>query len=59
MCDRFAVRAGGKTVGSDIELGVISWIRYRFMDTPLTSAVFQVMIGGLLVFLTGILIGSS
>jgi len=29
------------------------------MDTPLTSAVFQVVIGGVLVFLTGILIGSS
>src|SRR6266571_1067551 len=26
-----------------VELGVISWIRYRFMDTPLHSAVFQVV----------------
>jgi rubrerythrin len=42
-----------------VELGVISWVRHRYMDTPLTSAVFQVMVGGLLVFLTGILIGSS
>jgi rubrerythrin len=42
-----------------IELGVISWIRYHFMDTPLTSAVFQVVVGGVLVFLTGILIGSQ
>jgi rubrerythrin len=42
-----------------VELGVISWIRHRFMDTPLASAVFQVVIGGILVFLTGILIGSS
>lgn len=42
-----------------IELGVISWIRHRFMDTPIASAVFQVVVGGLLVFLTGILIGSS
>jgi rubrerythrin len=42
-----------------VELGVISWIRNRFMDTPLASAVFQVVIGGVLVFLTGILIGSS
>lgn len=42
-----------------VELGVISWIRHRFMDTPLTSAVFQVVLGGVLVFLTGILIGSS
>ena len=42
-----------------VELGVISWIRHHFMDTPLTSAIFQVVIGGVLVFLTGILIGNS
>src|SRR5262245_515790 len=42
-----------------IELGVISWVRHRFMDTPLATAVFQVVVGGVLVFLTGILIGSS
>src|SRR5213593_4334905 len=42
-----------------VELGVISWIRYRFMDTPLASAVVQVVLGGVLVFLVGILIGSS
>ena len=29
------------------------------MDTPLLSATFQVVVGGLLVFATGILIGSS
>jgi rubrerythrin len=42
-----------------VELGVIAWIRNRFMDTPLTSAVWQVVFGGVLVFLAGILIGSS
>jgi rubrerythrin len=42
-----------------VELGVISWVRHRFMDTPWTSAVFQVVVGGLLVFLTGILIGNA
>jgi erythrin-vacuolar iron transport family protein len=42
-----------------IELGIISWIRYRYMDTPLLSAAFQVMVGGALVFLAGILIGNS
>jgi rubrerythrin len=42
-----------------VELAVISWIRYRFMDTPFLSAAFQVVIGGVLVFLAGILIGSS
>jgi erythrin-vacuolar iron transport family protein len=42
-----------------VELGVISWIRHRFMDTPLVSAVLQVALGGALVFLAGILIGKS
>jgi erythrin-vacuolar iron transport family protein len=42
-----------------VELGVISWIRNHFMDTPLLSAIFQVVVGGVLVFLAGILIGSS
>jgi rubrerythrin len=42
-----------------IELGVISWIRHRYMDTPLHSAALQVGLGGVLVFLTGVLIGNS
>lgn len=42
-----------------VELFVIAWIRKRFMDTPFLRAVFQVVVGGVLVFLTGILIGSS
>lgn len=42
-----------------VELGIIAWIRNRFMDTPLGSALLQVVIGGLLVFLVGILIGIS
>ena len=42
-----------------VELAIISWIRWKFMDTPLMSAAFQVMVGGALVFLAGILIGSS
>jgi rubrerythrin len=41
------------------ELAVISWIRYRYMDTPFLNAAFQVMVGGALVFIAGILIGSS
>jgi hypothetical protein len=42
-----------------IELGAIAWIRMRYMDTPLLAAIFQVVVGGVLVFLTGIFIGSS
>ncbi|MCC6391816.1 MAG: rubrerythrin [Bryobacterales bacterium] len=42
-----------------VELGVISWIRHRYMETPPLSAALQVGLGGVLVFLTGVLIGSS
>jgi erythrin-vacuolar iron transport family protein len=42
-----------------IELVVISWIRKRYMDTPFLRAAFQVIVGGVCVFLVGILIGSS
>ncbi len=42
-----------------LELAVISWIRTRYMDTPFLQAAFQVVIGGVLVFGAGILIGSS
>ena len=41
------------------ELAVISWIRNRFMDTPLLRAAFQVMVGGALVLAAGVLIGNS
>ena len=42
-----------------IELGAISYIRHRYMDSPLLTAALQVVLGGVLVFLAGILIGSS
>jgi VIT1/CCC1 family predicted Fe2+/Mn2+ transporter len=42
-----------------VELGVISWIRHRYMETPALSAALQVGLGGALVFITGVLIGSS
>jgi rubrerythrin len=42
-----------------VELGIISWVRHRYMDTPWSSAVLQVVLGGLLVFGVGVLIGSS
>jgi rubrerythrin len=42
-----------------VELGTISWVRWKFMDTPPISATFQVAFGGAVVFAAGILIGSS
>ncbi|MGE0752137.1 MAG: iron exporter MbfA [Variibacter sp.] len=42
-----------------LELFAISYIRARYMDTPFLRAAFQVIVGGLLVFATGILIGNA
>ncbi len=42
-----------------VELGVISWIRQHYMKTPLLRAALQVVLSGILVFLSGILIGNS
>jgi len=42
-----------------VELFAIAWIRNRYMDTPFLQASFQVVVGGVLVFLTGIWIGSA
>lgn len=42
-----------------VELGVISWVRHRFMETPWLRAAVQVAVGGILVFLAGLFIGKS
>ena len=42
-----------------VELALITWIRNRYMETPVFSAALQVGLGGALVFVTGVLIGSS
>jgi rubrerythrin len=42
-----------------VELSIITWIRKRYMDTPWFSAALQVGLGGALVFVAGVLIGSS
>ena len=40
-----------------LELSAISWIRHRFMESPWFAAAIQVVIGGAIVLLAGILIG--
>jgi erythrin-vacuolar iron transport family protein len=42
-----------------VELAVISWVRQHYMETPLLRAALQVVLGGVLVFAAGILIGNS
>jgi hypothetical protein len=55
----FYLATGVAIVVVAVELAAISWIRHHYMDTPLLSAIFQVVLGGILVFITGILIGSA
>jgi len=42
-----------------VELWAIAWIQNRYMQTPFVKAVFQVVVGGALVFAAGALIGSG
>lgn len=42
-----------------IELWAIAWIQNKFMETPFLRAVFQVVLGGALVFAAGALIGAG
>jgi rubrerythrin len=55
----FWIATGVAMVVVMLELAAISWIRWRYMDTPPLSATVQVAFGGALVFAVGILIGSS
>jgi len=55
----FPIATGLAAVVVAVELVVISWIRTRYMDTPFLRAGFQVILGGVLVLLAGILIGSA
>ncbi len=55
----FRVATGTAAAVVAVELAAISFIRHHYMDTPFLTAAFQVLVGGVLVFLAGILIGSS
>jgi len=55
----FSVAMSAAVLVVVIELGMISWVRHRYMETPALSAALQVGLGGILVFVTGVLIGSA
>ena len=59
LLSNFQVALAVATIVVLAELSVITWIRHRYMDTPAVSAAMQVALGGILVFLTGVLIGKS
>jgi len=42
-----------------VELWAIVWLQYKFMQTPIMRATFQVVLGGALVFAAGVLIGGG
>ena len=41
------------------ELLAIAFIRYKFMETPLYSTILQVIVGGGIVFVVGLLLGQA
>jgi erythrin-vacuolar iron transport family protein len=59
LISRFSLAMGVAVLVVLAELAAITYIRHRYMDTPIPSAALQVGLGGALVFATGILIGSS
>ncbi len=59
LIPNFSVATVASFVVVAVELAAISYVRYRYMDTPFLAAAFQVVVGGVLVFAAGILIGSS
>ena len=42
-----------------VELWAIAWIRSRYMDTKLLQSIFEVVVGGTIVFATGMLFGAA
>ncbi|WP_426954980.1 iron exporter MbfA [Muricoccus radiodurans] len=42
-----------------LELVTIAWVRWRYMETPFGAALVQIVLGGVLVLLAGIFIGSA
>ncbi|MBB2170917.1 iron exporter MbfA [Gluconacetobacter asukensis] len=59
LIDRFPLAMSVAMVVVVVELLLISWVRWRYQDTPFGSAVVQIVFGGALVFAAGILIGSA
>jgi erythrin-vacuolar iron transport family protein len=59
LIPHFWVATAVATAVVAVELFVIAWIRNRYMESPFAISMFQVVVGGVLVFLAGILIGSS
>ncbi len=55
----FLIATGISGVVVFIELWIIAWVRAHYMDTPLLQAIFQIVLGGIIVLGAGILIGTA
>jgi VIT1/CCC1 family predicted Fe2+/Mn2+ transporter len=55
----FALATGIAIVVVLIELWVIAWVRSHYMETKFLRAAFEVVVGGLIVFAAGVLIGNA
>src|SRR5579864_9566718 len=55
----FWIATGIASVVVLVELWAIAFIRARYMDTPFLQAVFQIVLGGVIVLGVGILIGAA
>jgi erythrin-vacuolar iron transport family protein len=59
LIPNFAIATGIAIAVVLVELWVIAWVRSRYMETKFLRAAFEVVVGGLIVFAAGILIGSA
>jgi hypothetical protein len=59
LANAFWIATGIASVVVFFELWAIAYVRTRFMDTPFLQAVFQIVLGGVIVLMTGILIGGA
>lgn len=57
--DHFRIATGIAAVVVFFELWAIAYIRARYMDTPFLHAVFQIVLGGVIVLAAGVLIGGA
>jgi hypothetical protein len=55
----FWIATGIAAIVVFFELWAIAYIRARYMDTPFLQAVFQIVLGGVIVLAVGILIGAA
>lgn len=55
----FWIATGLASIVVFFELWIIAWVRAKYMDTPFLQAVFQIVLGGVIVLLAGILIGGA